>query len=66
MTYPEDEYTRCEPGISLGGPIVKDKLWFFGSFLASMEDTDRTVTFRSNQSTATFNRRTRPTTRPTT
>ena len=57
VTYPEDEYTRFEPGLSIGGPIVKDKLWFFGSFLATLEDTDRTVTFRSNQSTSTFNRK---------
>ena len=57
VNYPEDEYTLFEPGISLGGPIVKDKLWFFGSFLASLQDTDRTVTFRTNQSTATFNRK---------
>jgi len=57
VTYPEDKYTRWEPGISLGGPIVKDKLWFFGSYLATLEDTDRTVTFRSNQSTRTFNRK---------
>jgi hypothetical protein len=57
VTYPEDEYTRTEPGFSLGGPIVKDKLWFFGSFLATLEDTDRTVTFRSNQETRTFNRK---------
>jgi hypothetical protein len=38
------------------GPIVKDKLWFFGSFLSSLQSTDRTVTFRSNSPTATFNR----------
>ena len=56
VTYPEDQYQLFEPGVSIGGPIVKDKLWFFGSFLASMQDTDRTVTFRSNQSTQTFNR----------
>jgi hypothetical protein len=57
VTYPEDEYTLTEPGFSLGGPIVKDRLWFFGSFLASLQDTDRTVTFRSTGATATFNRK---------
>ena len=59
MQYPEDEYTRWEPGISLGGPIVKDKLWFFGSFLSSMEDNDRTVTFRSTGTSATYNQQTK-------
>ncbi len=56
VQYPEDSYSLVEPGVSIGGPIVKDKLWFFGSFLASLQDTDRTVTFRSNGSTQTFNR----------
>jgi len=29
----KDKYMRLEPGFSLGGYILKDKLWFFGSFL---------------------------------
>jgi hypothetical protein len=56
VTYPEDAYTRYEPGLSIGGPIVKDRLWFFGSFLASLQDTDRDITFRSNGEQKTFNR----------
>ncbi len=59
VKYPEDEYTRWEPGISLGGPIVKDKLWFFGSFLSSLEDKDRDVNFRSTGTTATYNQQTK-------
>lgn len=55
VTYPEDEYTRWEPGFGIGGPIAKDKLWFYGSYLFSNENVDRTLTFRSNQQTATFN-----------
>ncbi len=33
ITYPEDKWTRIEPGFGLGGYIIKDKLWFFGSFI---------------------------------
>ncbi|MCP4219190.1 MAG: TonB-dependent receptor [bacterium] len=33
ITYPEDSWTRFEPGFGLGGYIIKDKLWFFGSFM---------------------------------
>src|SRR5439155_7394506 len=28
-TYPKDTVNRYEPGISLGGPVMKDKAWFF-------------------------------------
>jgi Carboxypeptidase regulatory-like domain/TonB dependent receptor/TonB-dependent Receptor Plug Domain len=57
ITYPEDKYTRWEPGFGIGGPVAKDKLWFYGSYLYSVEDIDRTVTFRSNSQTSTFNQK---------
>jgi hypothetical protein len=41
VTYPEDDWTRIEPGIGLGGYIVKDKLWFFGSFMPKFKTTTR-------------------------
>ena len=40
-TYPEDTWTRLEPGLSLGGYIVKDKLWFFSSFMPKFVTTTR-------------------------
>ncbi len=33
MTYEKDQWERYEVGFALGGSIIKDKLWFFGSFL---------------------------------
>lgn len=41
VTYPEDNWTRWEPGFSLGGPIVKDKLWFFAGFMPKFITTTR-------------------------
>jgi hypothetical protein len=41
VTYPEDSWTRFEPGIGLGGYIIKDKLWFFGSFMPKFRKATR-------------------------
>ena len=41
------------PGFSLGGPILRDRLWFFGSYQPGIRDTERTVTF-TNGVTNTF------------
>jgi hypothetical protein len=43
ITYPKDGYTRWEPGFSLGGPIVKDTLWFFGAYQPSIISQERTA-----------------------
>ena len=39
----KDDVNRWEVGFSLGGYIVKDRLWFFGSFLPVFTDTTRSV-----------------------
>jgi outer membrane receptor protein involved in Fe transport len=52
ITYPEDEYTRVEPGIALGGPLVKDKAWFFGAYQPAMTKTTRSVSPSSAQNPA--------------
>jgi len=44
-TYDKDDRTRWDPGIFLGGPILRDRLWFFGSYQPGITNTERTVTF---------------------
>jgi hypothetical protein len=39
----KDKVDRWEVGVSLGGYIVKDRLWFFGSFLPVFRNTTRTI-----------------------
>ena len=43
ITYPEDSETRNEPGFGVGGPIKRDRVWFFGAYLPAVTSTDRTV-----------------------
>jgi hypothetical protein len=42
-TYPEDSYNRVEPGFALGGPILRDRMWFFGAYQPALTTTTRTV-----------------------
>ena len=51
---PKDDETRLDPGVWLGGPILRDRLWFFGSYQPGLRNNDRTVNF-SNGVTNTFN-----------
>ena len=47
ITYPDDSCNRYEPGFALGGPIVKDKVWFFGAYQPALtHDRRATVTRR--------------------
>ncbi|MGZ5446113.1 MAG: TonB-dependent receptor [Thermoanaerobaculia bacterium] len=43
----QDDRTRWDPGFFLGGPILRDRLWFFGSYQPGITETERTVTFQS-------------------
>ena len=43
ITYDDDTESRMEPGFALGGPIMRDRLWFYAGYLPAMTTTDRTV-----------------------
>lgn len=47
---------RRRPGFTLGGPIIRERLWFFGSYIPSFQTTDRTGTYLSNGETGTVRR----------
>lgn len=53
ITPEKDDEMRIDPGFSLGGPILQDRLWFFGAYLPGIRNTERTVDF-SNGVTETF------------
>ena len=48
VNYPSDEYTRMEPGFALGGPILRDRTWFFGAYQPALTTTDRNVSASSS------------------
>jgi hypothetical protein len=53
VTYPEDTYTRIEPGVAIGGPLKPDRAWLFAAYQPALIHPERTVTFTFDQSTAT-------------
>ena len=54
VTFAKDDVTTWEPFMNVGGPIIRDRVWFFGGYTPQISETSRTVTFRSNGSTGTF------------
>jgi hypothetical protein len=51
VNYPKDSWSRWDPGFNLSGPIVKDKMWFFGGYQPRLESTDRTVSGQTSTQT---------------
>jgi outer membrane receptor for ferrienterochelin and colicin len=54
---PLDDYSSPEPIFDLGGPVMRDRLWFYVGYDPSWTDRSRTVTFSSNRQTATFDQK---------
>ena len=50
----KDDESRVDPTFTIGGPILRNRLWFFGAYQPGIRSTDRTVTF-TNGTTNTFN-----------
>lgn len=53
--FDSDDFERFEPGFSIGGPIYRDKVWFFAGYSPTFWKEQRTVTF-SDGVTDTFTR----------
>jgi hypothetical protein len=47
---PEDSTNRSEFGLTVGGPIVRNKAWFYGAYMPEFWNTTREVTFTSGES----------------
>ena len=47
---PEDGDLTQEFGFTLGGPIWRDRAWFFGGFLSEVRNRKRSITFTSGES----------------
>jgi hypothetical protein len=43
--YRKDDFTQYEPGISLGGPIFRDRLFFFAAYQPQNVSTSRTIDY---------------------
>ena len=44
---PKDDELRIDPGFSIGGPILRNRLWFFGAYQPGIRNTERTVNFEN-------------------
>jgi hypothetical protein len=49
VVYPKDDVTAWEPGFALGGPIKKDKAWFFVSYNPTLRTVNRSLTLRTGE-----------------
>jgi outer membrane receptor for ferrienterochelin and colicin len=52
---PIDNYSTWNPMFSVGGPLVKNRLFFYSGYMPSRTTTERSVTFEPSKRTGTFN-----------
>ncbi|MCL5744256.1 MAG: TonB-dependent receptor, partial [Acidobacteria bacterium] len=43
----EDDYRILYPGGAIGGPVIKNRIFFFGSLAPELEHTDRSIAYTS-------------------
>ncbi len=43
VSYPKDGRTRHEPGFALGGPLMRNRMWFFGAYQPALTTNSRDV-----------------------
>ena len=48
----KDHFRILQPGFSVGGPIVRDRLWFFTGFAPQINSRAKTVNFGTNDGNA--------------
>jgi hypothetical protein len=48
ITYPEDSYNRYETSLSVGGPIMKNRSWFYAGYQPSVTPTTRDVSAQTS------------------
>ena len=46
---PRTDGSTVEPTFTLGGPIVRDRVWFFAGYVPQFGKSERTVTFTQNR-----------------
>lgn len=59
LTYfrpPGDDFTFFSPSGTLSGPILKDKLWFFGSYNVQKQDYSRKIDYPNGQGSQIYHR----------
>jgi hypothetical protein len=49
VDYPKDDRNRLEPAIGIGGPIIMNRAWFFGSYQPALTTIQREITTASSQ-----------------
>ena len=50
-----DDWDEFEPGFTLGGPIMKDRMYFFASYVPSFFERTRTLDYGGDTGVRTFN-----------